>query len=209
MKKLALILSAILLCGFTYGYKNNPQTGKPDIVVTAAATTDISGCDNFTTLHIGTANGLSMTAGHTLNLQAATNSVPGALTAADHTTFAAKEPAITAGTTAQYLRGDKSLGTLNQAAVAGLTTADIPTFRGMSITTGSNASAGTGTLSGGTATINTTAVTADSLIFLTDTNSGIVNLGVLTVSAISAGTSFTVKSSNALDASTFNWFIIN
>lgn len=38
------------------------------------------------------------------------------------------EPTITAGTTAQYLKGDKSFGTLNQAAVAGLTTADAPTF---------------------------------------------------------------------------------
>ena len=38
------------------------------------------------------------------------------------------EPAITAGTTAQYWRGDKSWQTLNQAAVAGLTTADSPSF---------------------------------------------------------------------------------
>jgi hypothetical protein len=44
------------------------------------------------------------------------------------------EPAITAGTTAQYLRGDKSLGTLNQAAVAGLTTTDAPTFAGETLT---------------------------------------------------------------------------
>ena len=45
--------------------------------------------------------------------------------AAGHTGF---EPTITAGTTAQYLRGDKSLATLNQAAVAGLTTTSSPTF---------------------------------------------------------------------------------
>jgi len=51
------------------------------------------------------------------------------LTAAD----VGAEPAITAGTTAQYLKGDKSLGTLNQAAVAGLTTADSPTFTGLSL----------------------------------------------------------------------------
>ena len=76
---------------------------------------------------LGTANGLSL-AGQALSLQAATAAVPGALTAADFTTFAAKEPPITAGTTAQYLRGDKSLGTLNQAAVAGLTSTDNPSF---------------------------------------------------------------------------------
>lgn len=44
--------------------------------------------------------------------------------------LATKEPTITAGTTAQYLRGDKSLGTLNQAAVDGLRQADSPTFTG-------------------------------------------------------------------------------
>lgn len=41
---------------------------------------------------IGTANGLSLV-GQALSLQAATDSVPGALTAADHTTFNGKQPA--------------------------------------------------------------------------------------------------------------------
>lgn len=79
----------------------------------------------------------------------------------------------------------------------------------MKIATGSNASIGTGTLSGGTVTISTTAVTASSLIFLQDTASSITNVGTLTVSAISAGVSFTVTSTLALDTSTFNWHIIN
>jgi hypothetical protein len=79
----------------------------------------------------------------------------------------------------------------------------------LNITTGSNASAGTGTLVGGTATISTTAVTANSLIFLTDTASSITNVGSLTVSAKTAGTSFVVTSTIALDTSTFNWLIIN
>lgn len=43
------------------------------------------------------------------------------------------EPAITAGTTSQYWRGDKSFQTLNQAAVAGLTTASSPTFAGLTV----------------------------------------------------------------------------
>ena len=76
---------------------------------------------------ISTANGLSLVS-QALSLQAATGAVPGALSAADWSTFNAKEPAITVGTTAQYLRGDKSLGTLNQAAVAGLTTFDNVSF---------------------------------------------------------------------------------
>lgn len=79
----------------------------------------------------------------------------------------------------------------------------------LNITTGTNASAGTGTLTGGTVTISTTAVTSSSLIFLTDTASSVTNVGSLTVSSKSAGTSFTVTSTLALDTSTFNWFIIN
>lgn len=74
--------------------------------------------------------------------------------------------------------------------------------------TGTNAAAGTGTLSGGTVTISTTAVTSSSLVFVTLTNSGTTNVGSLTVSAIVNGTSFTVTSTNASDTSTFNWFIV-
>lgn len=47
-----------------------------------------------------------------------------------------KEPAITAGTSAQYIKGDKSLGTLNQAAVAGLLITDGPTFDHLHLTSG-------------------------------------------------------------------------
>jgi hypothetical protein len=79
----------------------------------------------------------------------------------------------------------------------------------INVTTGSNASAGTGTLVGGTATVATTAVTASSLIFVQDTSTSTTNVGVLTVSAKTAGTSFVVTSTLALDTSTFNWFIIN
>lgn len=79
----------------------------------------------------------------------------------------------------------------------------------INIATGSNASAGTGTLVGGTATISTTAVTASSLVFITDTASSLTNIGTPSVTAISAGTSFTVTSSNVLDTSTFNWLVIN
>lgn len=79
----------------------------------------------------------------------------------------------------------------------------------LNIPTGSNASAGTGTLSGGTATISTTAVTSVSLIFLTDTGATLTNVGALSVTAKTAGTSFTVGSTNVLDTSTFNWMIVN
>lgn len=89
---------------------------------------------------------------------------------------------------------------------------DIETFLAnnkLNIPTGANASAGTGTLSGGTVTISTTAVTSSSLIFLTDTSSSTTNVGSLTVSAKTAGVSFVVTSTLALDTSTFNWMIVN
>lgn len=79
---------------------------------------------------------------------------------------------------------------------------------GFYVAEGSNATMGTGTLSGGTLVVSTTKVTASSRIFLTDTGGGVLaNIGSLYVSARSAGTSFTVSSSNALDTSTFNWII--
>ena len=72
----------------------------------------------------------------TIAIPKADGSTDGYLDSASYTTFNAKEPAITAGTTAQYLKGDKSLGTLNQAAVAGLTTSDSPTFSSLTTTLG-------------------------------------------------------------------------
>lgn len=78
---------------------------------------------------------------------------------------------------------------------------------GLLIKTGSNCKMGSGTLSGGTVTIANTSVTASSIIFLTDTSNG-ANLGILSVGTIIASTSFVVNSSNALDAGTFNYLII-
>lgn len=79
--------------------------------------------------------------------------------------------------------------------------------KGLSIKTGANCKMGTGTLSGGAATITTSAVTSSSFIFLTATSTS-VNSGVLSVGTITNGTRFTVASSNGSDANTFNWHII-
>lgn len=65
----------------------------------------------------GTNSGDETTATIKTKLGVATGSVDGYLTAANFTIFNAKESAITAGTTAQYWRGDKSWQTLNSAAV--------------------------------------------------------------------------------------------
>lgn len=80
----------------------------------------------------------------------------------------------------------------------------------ISIATGSNASVGTATLVAGTVTVSTTAVTSSSKIFLTDATTGaLTNIGTPTVGTIVNGTSFVINSSNILDTSNINWFIIN
>jgi hypothetical protein len=80
----------------------------------------------------------------------------------------------------------------------------------INIATGTNASVGTATLSGGTVTVSTTAVTASSKIFLTDATTGaLTNVGSPTVGTIVAGTSFVINSTNVLDNSAVNWIIIN
>jgi hypothetical protein len=56
-------------------------------------------------------------------------------------------------------------------------------------------------------TVNTTAVTANSRIFLTYT--GINNPGILSAESIVAGTSFQIVSNNTSDLGTVNWLIIN
>lgn len=79
----------------------------------------------------------------------------------------------------------------------------------LTIATGANASIGvSGAMTAGTITISTTAVTADSKIFLTHaTVAG--TQGILSVGTIVAGTSFVINSSSATDTSTVNWWIIN
>ena len=55
--------------------------------------------------------------------------------AAGHDHSGVYEPVLSAGTSAQYYRGDKTWQTLNQAAVAGLTTTDIVRHAGLGIGT--------------------------------------------------------------------------
>lgn len=79
---------------------------------------------------------------------------------------------------------------------------------GLQIQSGSNARIGTGTLSGGTLAVANTSVTANTRVFLQDTNAGaLTNVGSLTV-VTSAGVGFTVTSTNVLDTSTFNYLLI-
>lgn len=81
---------------------------------------------------------------------------------------------------------------------------------GIKIAEGSNAKMGTATANGTTAVVvSTTAVTANSRIFLTAQNPNAGTPGALYVSAISAGTSFSIKSTSGTDASTVAWLIVD
>ena len=77
----------------------------------------------------------------------------------------------------------------------------------LNIATGTNASAGTATLSSGTVVVSTTAVTTNSIIQLTLQSCS--TCGTPYTSARTAGTSFTISSTNILDASKVGWTIIN
>lgn len=117
---------------------------------------------------------------------AATVSLPSDLTAPGSITAAAGNITATNGDIVRGTAGNKDV----YSSVATTTAA------------GAN-SAGTVTLSGGTATISTTAVTANSKIRLTRQGvgaTGAAALGILTVGTITAGTSFVINAVQAADA---------
>ena len=135
-------------------------------------------------------------------------------------------PAITGGTMNNAVFGtqDSTGGTI-RSAVVNNSTIGTPAATGgtlinpvltsgtignkLFVTTGANQSVGKGTLTSGSVTISTTAVTANSLIFTQSTSPGLANVGILEIGAISAGTSFNVHSSSALDVGTFNYWFVN
>lgn len=86
------------------------NTGDQDLSTLALKATTISTTAPLT-------GGGDLTTNRTLSISAATTLVDGYLTSTDWTTFNNKEPSISAGTIAQYWRGDKSWQTLDKAAV--------------------------------------------------------------------------------------------
>jgi hypothetical protein len=80
---------------------------------------------------------------------------------------------------------------------------------GISIKEGTNATMGVVTLVAGTAVVSTTKVTANSRILLTGQTLGTVAVpSALTISARTAGTSFTILASQLTDTSTVAWQIV-
>jgi hypothetical protein len=77
---------------------------------------------------------------------------------------------------------------------------------GLSIKEGSNCKQGVATLVAGTVTVSNTSVTANSRVYLTHQNTS-GTLGVLYLGTVTAGTSFVINSSSALDTSIVAYFI--
>jgi hypothetical protein len=98
------------------GSVDSTAYGTGTVTSVAALTLGTTGTDLTSTVANGTTTPVI-----TLNVPTASATNRGALSSADWTTFNGKENAITAGTTAQYFRGDKTFQTLNTAAVPELT----------------------------------------------------------------------------------------
>lgn len=77
----------------------------------------------------------------------------------------------------------------------------------LSVSSGSNQRAGNATLVAGAVTVSNTSVTANTVVILTrKISSG--TIGMAPTYTVSAGVSFTITSDNALDTSTFSYFLI-
>lgn len=140
------------------------------------------------------------TATRTLSIATSTNSVPGVLSAADHTTYSgyAATIALKAPLASPVFTGDVASSTGNVL---------ISTLgKGLQVKTGTNSKLGQATLSAGTITIANTSITANSRIFLSRSTVG-GTLGQLSYTKINA-TSFTINSSSVLETSVIDWHII-
>jgi len=96
----------------TQGQLNAKGTGNGTVTSVAALTIGTTGTDLSSTVATGTTTPVI-----TLQVPTASATNRGVLSAANWSTFNGKEPAIAAGTTAQYYRGDKSWQALNSTAV--------------------------------------------------------------------------------------------
>lgn len=77
--------------------------------------------------------------------------------------------------------------------------------KGLQVKEGSNARMGNSTLAAGTVTVSNTSVTASTRFFLAPHGATVAAVGI---SAISAGTSFTIKSSSGADTNTVDWIML-
>ena len=115
----------------------------------------------------------------------------------------------------QVIGDGVNLSTSGAAGIITVSETATPTFTSvttgaLSVTTGGAAdTAGIATLAGGTITVNTTAVTASSLIFVScQTAVGAGAPGAYKIENVVVGTSFDITSSVAADTSDVAWFLV-
>ena len=147
----------------------------------------------------GGANAGSSGAGGDLNFSAGAGGGSGTPGAGGNIVFK------TASTTSQ-VEHFRVRNTGNAAVTAGSFEV-VTAGQGLQVKGGSNCKLGTSALTAGTVTVANTAVTANSRIFLTAQNNA-GTPGFLSITTITAGTSFVVKSSSNTDTSTVAWFIV-
>lgn len=195
-------------------------------VVTAAVTDTVSIAPDGATTNANSVKTVNINTGGVATGQVLTNIATGAVTSGTHTTEIATGNRAAGAMTLNLMTGTGTKA-VNIGNADGLTTT---TFRGphnitgavgitgnltlaaagnkLLITVGANATAGVSVaLVGGALAVATTAVTANSLIFLTH-NTPAGTPGILS-SVLNPGVGFTINSTNALDTSTVNWLIIN
>jgi hypothetical protein len=98
---------------------------------------------------------------------------------------------------ALQIRDGESLGTPGHLRVGA----------GLRMQTGTNEFFGTATLVNGTVTVANTAITADSVVFLTPQNE-VDTPGFVSVTTRTPGVSFVIGSSTATDDSLVGWMIV-
>lgn len=119
---------------------------------------------------------------------------------------------ITAPTNGLIVEGNVGIGSVNPGQLLDIKGNVRVSLLGstLAIASGTNGCNGQATLSGGTVTVSTTCTpTTSQGIFLQDATTGsLVNIGVPTVGTVTSATSFVINSSNALDSSNVNWWIL-
>lgn len=79
---------------------------------------------------------------------------------------------------------------------------------GLMMASGTNGRVGTFTLSAGSATIANTSVTANTMIFFSKSGTSLLNLGILGSITKTAGTGFSITSTNILDTSSYQYLLV-
>lgn len=170
------------------------QMGDGTVMVGVNATDGILSCQILNALTVQSAGDVTITSSGNFVTSAGGVSVTGVIATTDGD--------ITTGTGGITAGGDRGV------ASSGPIVINAPGY-GLQLKEGANCVMGITNLTGGSVVIPTSSVTANSRIFLTRQEGGVLaNVGNIGVTARSSGNSFTVTSVNVLDTETFVWVIV-